>query len=78
MSGLLLAALTNGPAILAFIQQLISVGTDAVDAWNTITPMVTTDTAPTADQWAAAGLSADQAHAQVQAYGVATTGTASP
>jgi hypothetical protein len=67
MSGFLLAALTNGPAILAFIQQLIAVGTDAVTFYDQVAPLVQTDTAPTLAQWTAAGLSADQAHAQVQA-----------
>lgn len=71
MSGILLAALTNGPAILAFIQQLVAVGTDAVEAWDAISPMVSGDVAPTADQWTAAGLSADEAHAAVQALGTA-------
>ena len=67
MSGILLAALTNGPAILAFIQQLVAVGTDAVEAWNAVSPMVANDTAPTDAQWAALGVSADAAHAAVQA-----------
>ncbi len=69
MSGIALAVLTNGPAILSFIQQLVSVGTDAVTAWDTVKPMVANDVPPTHEQWVQAGLDVDAAHAQVQQFG---------
>lgn len=72
MSAALLAVLTNGPAILSFIQSLVAVGTDAVEAWDLISPMVTNDVAPTPEQWAAIGVTAAQDNAEVQALGTST------
>lgn len=67
MSGILLAALTNAPAIISFVEQLMTLGTDAATLVGTITPMIQNDSAPTHAQWVAAGLSADAADAKINA-----------
>jgi len=70
MSAAILGVLANAPAIIEFIQQAIALG---INAWDQIVPMVQTDTAPTAQQWTALGLSDDDAHAKVQALTAAGT-----
>ena len=66
MSGILLAALAYGPQVLALVQGLVQTGADAVEAWNTVSSVVSENRAPTDAEWAAAGLSADQVHAAAQ------------
>jgi hypothetical protein len=55
----------NPLAIIALIQGLISVGTEAMSAWNTVSEIVAANRNPTAAEWAAAGLDADAVHAAV-------------
>jgi hypothetical protein len=66
MSGVIVAALAYGPQILALVQGLVATGVAAEQAWSTVSSVVSANRAPTPDEWAAAGLSADQAHAAVQ------------
>jgi hypothetical protein len=58
----------NPLAIIALIEGLISVGTDAVTAWNTISAIVAAKRDPTPAEWALANLQADVAHNAVQTH----------
>jgi hypothetical protein len=52
----------NPLAIIALIEGLISVGTDAVTAWKTVSTIVAAKRDPTPAEWALANAQADAAH----------------
>ena len=54
-------------AIIALIQGLIQVGTEAAAAWNVVKKVVSENRDPTPEEWALADMNADEAHAAVQA-----------
>ena len=57
----------NPLAIIALIQGLIQVGTEAATARETVSTVVKENRDPTPAEWALADMDADQAHAAVQA-----------
>lgn len=68
MSGVILAGLTYGPQLLMLIQGLVQAGVDGVSAFATISNIISEDRAPTDDEYAQAGLTADQVHVAIQGY----------
>lgn len=59
----------NPLAIIALINGLIQVGTEAATAWQTVSGIVSANRDPTPAEWALADMDADAAHAAVQALG---------
>lgn len=53
-------------AVLAFIEQLISLGSSGLTAWATLSPILASGNDPTPEQWATLNTQADAAHAAVQ------------
>lgn len=57
----------NPLSIIALIQGLLQVGTEAATAWGLVSGIVAANRDPTPEEWAQANMDADAAHAAVQA-----------
>ena len=56
--------------LLTLVQGLVATGIEAVPAWNVVSALYKENRAPTADEWAMANMTEDNAYAAVQALDV--------